>query len=219
MPVIFDPRIAIRPNRGTMWSHSTIPSPLWPLPIPHIDQHSILKAFRCISNGFQLSPPLGTSRISTKWAPRRQNLECRRIHQKDLLGHPFQWSDCPGFDFADSGQSVPAYLWTQKYSSCYSRCIRFSRSGRSFCRHSYGQLFRTEIQVSFCVKTNWFRKFHWIIFQSRTFGTTMCTKISSMVQKLSTPLDLKLRLIPIFQHMHHDAATASTVCLHYWFWV
>jgi len=32
-----------------------------------------------------------------------------------------------------------------------------------------------------------------------------------MVQRLSTPLDLKLRLIPIFQHMHHDVATASTV--------
>jgi hypothetical protein len=41
----------------------------------------------------------------------------------------------------------------------------------------------------------------------------MCTKISSMVQRLSTPIDLKLRLIPIFQHMHHDVGTASMVCI------
>ncbi|ODM89771.1 Integrator complex subunit 7, partial [Orchesella cincta] len=47
--------------------------------------------------------------------------------------------------------------------------------------------------------------------RSKTFGTTMCTKISSMVKRLSTPLDLKLRLICIFQYMHHDVGTASMV--------
>jgi integrator complex subunit 7 len=46
---------------------------------------------------------------------------------------------------------------------------------------------------------------------NRTFATTMCTKVSSMVKSLSTPIDLKRRLVPIFQHMHHDVVVAATV--------
>ena len=32
-----------------------------------------------------------------------------------------------------------------------------------------------------------------------------------MIEGLATPVDMKLKLIPIFQHMHHDAATAGRV--------
>lgn len=32
-----------------------------------------------------------------------------------------------------------------------------------------------------------------------------------MIEGLATPVDMKLRFIPIFQHMHHDAQTAATV--------
>lgn len=44
--------------------------------------------------------------------------------------------------------------------------------------------------------------------QSKAFATNMCSKISEMICGLETPLDIKLRLIPIFQHMYHDAQTA-----------
>ncbi|XP_071449800.1 integrator complex subunit 7 [Hetaerina americana] len=47
--------------------------------------------------------------------------------------------------------------------------------------------------------------------QSKTFALSMCNKISDMIQGLSTPADMKLRLIPVLQHMHHDTATAAMV--------
>lgn len=46
---------------------------------------------------------------------------------------------------------------------------------------------------------------------SKTFASNLCSKISQMIEGLATPVDMKLRLIPIFQHMHHDAQTAATV--------
>ena len=49
------------------------------------------------------------------------------------------------------------------------------------------------------------------ILLSRTFANSMCKKISSMVKRISTPNELKLRLIPILKHMHHDVVIASTV--------
>ncbi|KAG8230966.1 hypothetical protein J437_LFUL003924, partial [Ladona fulva] len=47
--------------------------------------------------------------------------------------------------------------------------------------------------------------------QSKTFAVSMCNKISDMIQGMSTPADMKLRLIPVLQHMHHDTATAAMV--------
>lgn len=47
--------------------------------------------------------------------------------------------------------------------------------------------------------------------RSKTFAVNMCSKISDMIKGYATPLDMKLRLIPIFQHMHHDAQTAAAV--------
>ena len=32
-----------------------------------------------------------------------------------------------------------------------------------------------------------------------------------MIQSLSTPVGMKLKLIPIFQHMHHDATVTRKV--------
>lgn len=32
-----------------------------------------------------------------------------------------------------------------------------------------------------------------------------------MIERVESPVDLKLKLIPILQHMHHDAATATKV--------
>ncbi|KAM6128284.1 LOW QUALITY PROTEIN: integrator complex subunit 7 [Pterocles gutturalis] len=45
--------------------------------------------------------------------------------------------------------------------------------------------------------------------QSKDFAAGICNKISEMIQGLATPVDLKLKLIPILQHMHHDASLAS----------
>lgn len=45
--------------------------------------------------------------------------------------------------------------------------------------------------------------------QSKDFAVGICNKISEMIQGLATPVDLKLKLIPILQHMHHDALLAS----------
>ncbi len=45
--------------------------------------------------------------------------------------------------------------------------------------------------------------------QSKTFSVNMCSKISVMVARYETPLSMKIRLVPIFQHMHHDTQTAQ----------
>ncbi|XP_053314662.1 integrator complex subunit 7 [Spea bombifrons] len=45
--------------------------------------------------------------------------------------------------------------------------------------------------------------------QSKDFATGICNKIGEMIQGLATPVDLKLKLIPILQHMHHNAILAS----------
>ncbi|XP_061211390.1 LOW QUALITY PROTEIN: integrator complex subunit 7-like [Neopsephotus bourkii] len=45
-------------------------------------------------------------------------------------------------------------------------------------------------------------------FLYRDFAAGICNKISEMIQGLATPVDLKL--IPILQHMHHDASLASS---------
>ena len=43
----------------------------------------------------------------------------------------------------------------------------------------------------------------------RTFASGICHKLADLIQGLSTPTEIKLKLIPIFKHMHHD--TQSTV--------
>ncbi|OWF54349.1 integrator complex subunit 7-like isoform X2 [Mizuhopecten yessoensis] len=45
--------------------------------------------------------------------------------------------------------------------------------------------------------------------QSHTFAANICSKIATMIEQIATPVDLKLRLIPILQHMHHDVDTAA----------
>ena len=47
--------------------------------------------------------------------------------------------------------------------------------------------------------------------RSKSFAVNMCEKISDMIRGYSTPPEMKLLLIPMFQHMHHDANTAQIV--------
>ncbi|XP_048840916.1 integrator complex subunit 7 [Brienomyrus brachyistius] len=46
--------------------------------------------------------------------------------------------------------------------------------------------------------------------QSKDFAAGICNKIGEMIQGLDTPVELKLKLIPILQHMHHNAGLASS---------
>ncbi|XP_034018652.1 integrator complex subunit 7 [Thalassophryne amazonica] len=46
--------------------------------------------------------------------------------------------------------------------------------------------------------------------QSKDFAAGICNKVSEMIQGLDTPVELKLKLIPMLQHMHHDANLASS---------
>lgn len=43
----------------------------------------------------------------------------------------------------------------------------------------------------------------------------MCNKISDMILGLATPAHMKLQLIPVLQHMHHDTSTAAMVLLNF----
>lgn len=47
--------------------------------------------------------------------------------------------------------------------------------------------------------------------QSKSFALGMCNKISDMILGLATPAHMKLQLIPVLQHMHHDTSTAAMV--------
>ncbi|CAG9865045.1 unnamed protein product [Phyllotreta striolata] len=47
--------------------------------------------------------------------------------------------------------------------------------------------------------------------QSKSFAISMCNKVSDMIQRQSTPANMKLKLIPILQYMHHDTNTAAMV--------
>ncbi|KAG1652194.1 Integrator complex subunit 7 [Nymphon striatum] len=52
---------------------------------------------------------------------------------------------------------------------------------------------------------------------SKDFSASICDKIEEMIHKLSTPVDMKLKLIPILQNMYHDTQTSSVVrklCTH-----
>lgn len=39
----------------------------------------------------------------------------------------------------------------------------------------------------------------------------MCSKVGAMIESLQTPVNMKLQLIPVLKHMHHDANTAAMV--------
>lgn len=39
----------------------------------------------------------------------------------------------------------------------------------------------------------------------------MCSKVATMIESLQTPIRLKLKLIPVLKHMHHDTNTAAMV--------
>lgn len=45
----------------------------------------------------------------------------------------------------------------------------------------------------------------------RTFAISMCSKVADMIKSLQTPTRLKLQLIPVLKHMHHDTNTADLV--------
>lgn len=47
--------------------------------------------------------------------------------------------------------------------------------------------------------------------RSKTFAISMCSKVASMIESLQTPVNMKLQLIPVLRHMHHDANTAALV--------
>lgn len=47
--------------------------------------------------------------------------------------------------------------------------------------------------------------------QSSSFAISMCAKISDMIESLQVPVPMKLLLIPVLRHMHHEATTASLV--------
>lgn len=47
--------------------------------------------------------------------------------------------------------------------------------------------------------------------QSKSFALSMCSKISNMIRGISTDVVMKLELIPILKHMHHDTTTATMV--------
>ncbi|XP_055586604.1 integrator complex subunit 7 [Uranotaenia lowii] len=47
--------------------------------------------------------------------------------------------------------------------------------------------------------------------QSKCFAVGMCSKVSSMIESLQTPVSMKILLIPVLRHMHHDANTAALV--------
>lgn len=44
-----------------------------------------------------------------------------------------------------------------------------------------------------------------------SFAASICNKLSDMIQDIATPVELKLQLIPILQHMYHDVQTSSKV--------
>nr|CAB3256489.1 integrator complex subunit 7-like [Phallusia mammillata] len=44
---------------------------------------------------------------------------------------------------------------------------------------------------------------------SQQFASSICNKIAMMLQGLSTPLEVKLKLIPVLQHMHFDVQVSS----------
>ena len=47
----------------------------------------------------------------------------------------------------------------------------------------------------------------------RSFAESIFGKLSQMIEGLSTPYETKLKLIPIFQHVHHDPVKTSQVCV------
>lgn len=47
--------------------------------------------------------------------------------------------------------------------------------------------------------------------QSKAFAVSMCSKVSSMIESLQTPISMKLKLIPVLKYMHHDASNAALV--------
>ncbi|EDW78976.1 uncharacterized protein Dwil_GK10946 [Drosophila willistoni] len=47
--------------------------------------------------------------------------------------------------------------------------------------------------------------------QSSSFAISMCAKISDMIESLQVPVPMKLLLIPVLRHMHHNANTAALV--------
>ena len=48
----------------------------------------------------------------------------------------------------------------------------------------------------------------------RSFAGSICQKLATTIVRLETPVDVKLKLIPVFQNMHHDGQTVAKVRHH-----
>jgi len=46
----------------------------------------------------------------------------------------------------------------------------------------------------------------------RSFASGICGKLSEMLDRTSVPLDVKLKLVSIFEHMRFDADNYEKVC-------
>ena len=47
--------------------------------------------------------------------------------------------------------------------------------------------------------------------ESSFFAINICNKIADLIEGLATPVNIKLKLIPILRYMHHSAHTAALV--------
>ncbi|XP_072169985.1 integrator complex subunit 7-like [Diadema setosum] len=47
--------------------------------------------------------------------------------------------------------------------------------------------------------------------ESKTFATGISNKLVELIEGLATPIDIKMKLIPIFSHMHYDSALSGRV--------
>lgn len=50
-----------------------------------------------------------------------------------------------------------------------------------------------------------------VTYVDRSFATSICDKLAEMIESLKTPVETKLKLIPIFQYMHRDLDTIRKV--------
>lgn len=50
-----------------------------------------------------------------------------------------------------------------------------------------------------------------MLFFLRTFAMSISTKLVSLVEDLTTPLTIKSWLVPLFEHMTHDATVSMKV--------
>ena len=45
----------------------------------------------------------------------------------------------------------------------------------------------------------------------RVFANSICNKLADILEGLATPVEMKMKLIPILQNMHHDPTSTAKV--------